>query len=272
MLGIKTRVGILGLLTMMVVGAFASSSAQAQGPVWYHRTSPGCGCQAKISAKEPEYMAGGGGKQKLRGTIGGTAFEITAGQAQIKAEIYNNNLQAQTKIQISYHELKLANPNFPNCVVTVGTGNVIKVYGHQMWKWDGTSTQLHEQPVQQQRPDWVFLPTEPQQEATELPNNNTFTTIKLTGAECGILAGTYPVKGSVAAAITPPNLGEWGFNETQKIWPTSQKQHFFNGKENIGAETKLTFGGTAAELEGEFSTKTIGRQQNAPQEIAHFEQ
>jgi len=230
-----------------------------------------CGCAMKISPQEPEFVAGGGGEQILKGKIGGTVVEIVAGQAQVKGEIYNNALQAQTKIQIGYHELRLAKPNFPNCVVTVGVGNVIKVYGHQMWKWDGSSTQLHEQPQQQQRPDWVFLPTEPQQGAIELPNSNTFTTITLKGAECGVLASTVSVKGSVAAAITPPNLGEWGFTETQKVWPTNQLQHFFNGKENVGVETKLTLGGEPAVLEGTFSTKTIGRQQNAPQEIAHLE-
>ncbi len=98
-----------------------------------------------------------------------------------------------------------------------------------------------------------------------------FTTITLKGAECGVLAGTVTVKGSVAAAKEPVNVGEWDVSETIKIWETKQKQHFWNGIENIGQETRLTFNATEASLSGTIKMETSGRQQLERQQIAVFE-
>lgn len=276
MLAIKPRVWLLGMLGMLLVGSFATASAEAQGPFFYHRKANSQQIKGvKISAQAPELIAGSGGEEKLVGNVG-VEIEIKSKQVQIKGEIYNNALQGQAKIQITYIEPVVVKP--ANCLVTVGVANTIKVYGHQAWTWDGTEGQRTEQPQEHQKPDWIFLPTELQQGATELPAQ-TFTELKFSkkpGVECpALLTGTpQRVKGSLAAAIEPPNVGEWAITETQKFLPNGTKQHFWNGKENIGAKTQLTIGGSTNEatLSGETEAKVLPRQvTQEQQEIAHYE-
>jgi hypothetical protein len=276
-LGIKLRAGLLGLAALLLVGSYAATTASAQGPFFYHRALQGSGNGVKVSEKEPENVEGtspvGEKKVVLSGKLLSIAVEIVAASVEVKGNVYNNALQGQTKDLLTYVEPELVKPAASNCVVTIGTNNMVKLFGHQAWKWNGTEAQLHEQPQAEQKPDWIFLPAELQQGAEELPKELTFVTITLSkgsGGTCA-LAGTFPVKGSSAVAVEPPNVGEWGTAETQKVLPNGQKQHFWNGTKNVGVETKLVLGTEPTELKQQTKVKTLGRQGGAPQELAHFE-
>ncbi len=266
MLGIiKMRAGLLGVLALMLLGAFSAAPALAEGgPYCHHRPLGGEGEGELIKEATPEQIFGEGGLQKLEG--GGVTVESE--KAQVKGVIYNNPDQCQVKIEIQYQNPKTASPH---CHVVVGTNNIVKIYGHQVWKWNGEPKQLEPAEQKNQVRDWLFLPKELQQGANGLPAASTFAIVTFTseGGTC-LLAGKDPVEGSVTAEAVPYQLGVWRTTEEQNVAGGAGKQHFWNGTAFKGFETGLTFLG-AAKLEGKFSVKTIGRQQNAPQELAYFE-
>ena len=139
---LKLRAGLLGLLAMLVVGSFAAASASAQGPFWYHRPLNGQGKGVKLSGQEPEEVRGSGGEATLEGEVTGVgAVEISASQVQVKGIIYNNDQQGQAKLEIAYAQPRLVKPSLANCNVTVGPKNVVKVFGHLAWTWNGTTEQ-----------------------------------------------------------------------------------------------------------------------------------
>ncbi|HEY7952526.1 MAG TPA: hypothetical protein VID70_06010, partial [Solirubrobacteraceae bacterium] len=73
MLGLKSRVGLLGMLALLLIGSYAAASAEAnQGPFWYHRNSEAEGNGVKLSAAAPEEIRGGGGEVTLEAKLGGT--------------------------------------------------------------------------------------------------------------------------------------------------------------------------------------------------------
>ncbi len=272
---IKPRAWLLGMLAMLLVGSFATASAEAQGPFWYHRKANSQQVKGvKISGQNPEVVQGQGTEQKLKSKISNIAVEIVSKQLQVKGIIYNNSQQGQAKLTLVYIEPELVQPEGNKCKVTVGEQNTVKIYGHQAWTWDGTTTQLEKQKQQpEQKPDWIFLPGEIQQEATELPKSQ-FTNITITnGAEaCGLLVGKYEVTGAASAEVEPPNENEWGTTETQKIIEKGAKQHFDNGKKNVGVTPELKLKGVEAFLSGTVKVKVLPNPQTGEQqEIAHYE-
>ena len=54
------------------------------------------------------------------------------------------------------------------CTATVGQqnqfNNAVQFKGHLAWKWNGTKTQLEEQPQKEQKWDIVFTQVEPQEQ------------------------------------------------------------------------------------------------------------
>lgn len=270
---LKLRAGLLGLLAMLLVGSFAAASAEAAGPFWYHRAKGETGKGVKLSGQEPEEVRGGGPEVILSGKLIETPVEITSRQIQVKGIIYNNALQGQAKLELAYSQPKLIKPAFKECLVVIGSKNVVKVYGHQAWTWNGEPKQLEEQKQEAQKPDWIFLGQELQQGATSLPKGVPFTNITMQsapGEKCP-LAGQFEVTGSVAASITPESAGTFSTEQTQTVLANGALQHFWNGKENIGVKTELVFGGVAATLKQKTTTSTFGRQGGAPQEVALFE-
>jgi hypothetical protein len=274
-LGIKLRAGLLGLLAMLLLGSYAAAPAFAEGgPFCHHRPLKGEGEGDRIKAQTPEQVLGEGREQFLVGKLGTTEITIKALSAQVKGIIYNNEDQCQTKVEIQYHELSVI--NFPGCIVKLNSNNIVKLFGHQVWKWNGTKEQLVENPQAHQVRDWLFLPTELQQGATGLPTPaGTYTNITFrnrSGKEGCILASVQnPVTGSATVQALPYQLGTWNTTEEQIATGGEGKQHFWNGKEFIGFETGLFFAAEPAKYEGSFNIKTTGRQQEAPQEIAYFE-
>jgi hypothetical protein len=259
----QIRAIVLGTLTVVAVGSFAASAPAEPGPFWHHRNVGEPGKGLKIDQPKDEQFQGKGGRQILSSEIGTTHIEIESPLVQIKGRIYNTALQGQIKVQIKYHFPKLINPELKGCEAKIGTNNEVEALGHLAWKWNGEKKQLEEQPQKEQKPDIIFTAAEIAEGATELPKA-TFTTITLKGTPCGVLAGTFNVTGSIGALIEPTQLETWS-TQLKVRTPGWKQQHFWNGKEFIGATPSLLFGKAAASLEGEFEAHAD------EQEIAIFE-
>ncbi len=266
----RTKAIALAFLALLAAGSLGASTANAfPGPFWHHRPAGGKGEGEKIEAKSPEEFQGNGGTQILNGTLAGTSIEITAEAVQAKGIIYNNALQGQIKVLLVYHHPKLVKPELKECEVKVGTNNeVSSVFGHLMWKWDGSQKQLKQTESQKklgQRVDGVALPIELKEGSSELPKG-TFTTFTLSGAGCGVLAGTFEVKESQSVILTPENLEEWKTSLTT-TFPGWKDQHWWNGTGVASTQAiGLTFGGNSLTLTGSINSEVVGGQ-----EIAIFE-
>jgi hypothetical protein len=249
----KARVLWLGLLAMVLVGAFASAPAYAGGPFWYH-SNDGGKTQAKISSQSPETFKGKGGVQILKGTLNKekpTEVELESENVEAEGEIYNTQLQGQVKIILKYATPKLLKPELKECKVSLGQVNTVRLYAELAWTWDGTPGQLTIQPqFPTQLPDLIFLPVAQQQGAETLPSAS-FTTITFSGSGCGVLIGTFKVEGSEVGAPTPKNIGEWSKELNIKTAEGTFLQHFWNGKKYVGVKVGLLFGGNPASLIGE---------------------
>jgi hypothetical protein len=247
---------LLSLLALALTGAFAVSSAHAEGgPFWHERPEGGKGEGTLLTGEGPQFQ-GSGGVQTFSGEIAGTPIEIQAKEQQTKGQIYNTSTQAQSKITFKIHNPALIKPVLSGCAAEVGKGNEVKFFGDAEWKWNGEKKQLEEKPQRAQTVDGVGLPVELTAGATELPKG-IFTSVTLKGSGCGLLAGTFNVAGSTTGAPTPGTLGTWAKKETTK-YPGFPLQHFWNGKEFIGVEPSLTFAGNPAVIKGE-GTVTFDR-------------
>jgi hypothetical protein len=132
-----------------------------------------------------------------------------------------------------------------------------------MWKWSGEKNQLEQLKNTTQKPNLVLTSAEIPDGAAELPASSL--TFKL-GAGCGVLSGSYTMEGAETAIPSLANLEEWnkkGF--AMRTREGEYLQHFWNGRENIGAKTGLSFGGNPASFTGQAEIKP------EHQEIAIFE-
>jgi hypothetical protein len=260
---------MLALLAAMLAGAVMAATASAEpGPFWHHRAIGGEGDGAKIEPGKPENFSGEGGKQTLKGFLlaESTPIEITSEGSQVKGAIFNNASQGQIKLEVVYKQPKLVIPPGTTCVVAVGNNNVVQVKGHLMWKWDGTTAQLTEQPQLKQKWDIGFTAVEPQQGETEL-KRGAFTVVTLSGTGC-LLSGSHAVEGSEVGIPDLSQLKTWSRSLEVRTVEHSQakaKQHFWDGTEFQGTHLGLTFTGFPASYIGQ--TKVKAEQQ----EIAVFE-
>src|SRR4029077_3578452 len=150
-LGFRLRAGLLGLVAVPLVGSLMSAPASANpGPFCYHRTVGSEGKGEKIKAETPEGFRGEGELQKIKSKLAGLAIQINGEHVQVKGILYNNALQCQTKLESAAQEAKLDEPKIAGCVVKRGENNIVKGDSHVSWKWDGTKTQLEEQPQKNQ--------------------------------------------------------------------------------------------------------------------------
>jgi hypothetical protein len=263
---------------MLLVGMFAAAVAEAnQGPFWYHRGLNGQGKGVKISGQQGgtpfEEVRGGGGTATLEGTLGGAPITIRSSQVQVKGIVYNNALQGQAKLEFAYAQPEIVGEP-GNCVVTIGNKNVVKVFGHLVWTWDNTAAQLKEQPVQKQKPAWLFTGQELQQGATTVPTNIAFTTITIgnaPGHTCLLFTPARAVEGSVVASVKPEQLGAFSTSQAAEARPNGTLQHFWNGKENIGFESGLKFANATAKLQQSATVAAFGTQGGAAQELGIWE-
>jgi hypothetical protein len=285
---------MLGLLAVMLVGSAMVATASAEpGPFWHHRAIGGKGVGEKIEPKAPENFSGTGGKQTLTGTVSGVAIEIVSPSAQIKGAIFNGPHQGQLKVEIIYSQPQLVKPALSECIPTINTNNIAVVKGHLAWKWNGSQSQLEEQPQLNQKPDIIFTNVEPQRQepfkVLDYRTVGTFATISLSG-KCGVLGGlgALPVSGSEVALPNKPGLEEWStelgirtipsgtlsgtIGKEEKFEKEGFLQHIWVGggtKEATegfqGIVAGLTFASNPANLVGQFTATS------AQQEVAVFE-
>jgi len=285
----RLRAGLLGVLALLLLGTFSATPAFAEGGPYCHHREVGEKTEGtRITEAEPEEIAGHSvGEQRFKTKILGIPFTIGAKQAQIKGIIYNNADQCQTKVAIVFETFQIVEggKSLEACEVKINNNNIIKLNGHQAWKWSGEKKQLEEKSQAGQHRDWIFLPSELQQGATGLPNPETgpaFASIRigpgatgcpLNGTEQFLVRGSTTVAGFAAQkGKENQNLGEWGKAEELVATGGEGAQHFWNGKQFIGVQTKLTFGIEPAKSIGKREVNTIGRQgKTPPQEIAYFE-
>jgi hypothetical protein len=235
----KSRTLLLGLLACVLMGSVAADAAYAEaGPFFLTRGVGSEGSGEKLSETNPGEVYGEGGEQALKSTIAGTAIEITAKSAQDKGIIYNNALQGQVKILAAYSGLKLAKPELKECTPKMGSKNEIKTEGHLAWKWNGEKSQLEESSPKVQKPGIIFTSAPIAEGQTKLSEGR-FTEVILSGSGCGVLAGTFPVTGSLSMTIKPANVGEWTTGLGSAA-PGSKQVHFWNAKEFVGAEAGLS--------------------------------
>jgi hypothetical protein len=265
----RVRVLVLGLLALLMVGAYASATASA-GPFWHHREVAGSD-QGKIEPQTPETFTGTGGQQEFKAQVGTTPFVLRSPGVKIKGTVWNNNLQGQIKLELKYPPITIVSPTLAGCQAEAftqpGGHNVVFAEGHLGYTWDGTTAQLKEQPIVNQKPDVIIVPpgTQIQQGATGLPKGS-FAELKFAPtASCGALAGVFKVGGSTIGSLTPEHLGEWSTKLLVKTPEGTAKQHFWNGKAWVGVETGLVFASNPTSLIGEDTTTA------AKQEIAIFE-
>jgi hypothetical protein len=275
-LGVKLRAGLLGLVAMLVLGALSAAPAFAVGgPFCHHRAVGAEGEGTKITEAAPEGLEGKGGEQKLVGKILGIETEITSKGVEVKGIVYNNALQCQLKLELKYIEPKLE--KIKGCEVKVGINNTVKLFGHQDWKWNGTKEQLEEKPQAKQFREWLFIPVELKEGFTEIPKGPYVNIIisKLGGAACSLAEKEptqFPVTESAGGeSIENTGLNKWGTKETISIKKGEIQQHDWNGKEFVGFTSGLFFAGNKASYTGETTTKTVGFQGGAAQEVGYFE-
>lgn len=243
----KARVLLLSLVALLLVGLSTAGVAYAEaGPFFFGREAGSKGEGEKLSESKPVEVVGEGSEQIIKGTISATPIEIVSKSVQEKGIFYNNALQGQVKLLLINHEPKLVKPALSGCEVKFGTNNEVKVEGHLAWKWNGEKKQLEESPPVGQSPGLIFTPAPIEAGATKLPEG-TFTEITLSGSGCGVLAGKFAIKGSLAATPKPVNVKEWTSTPTA-TFPGWKQEHFWNGKESIGATPGLVFAGNSAEM------------------------
>jgi hypothetical protein len=265
MLRSRAKAALLGVLALLLASSFAAATAHAAaGPFAYHRAIGEKGNGVKISEKSPEPFQGEGGEQRQKAKLAGTEVEGIAESVQAKGIIYNNNLQGQLKVELKFHGVRATKPNLPECKITIGTNDAVKVVGHLAWKWNGTEKQLAEQPQSTQGPTGVGLATEISQGATEIPEPELLA-ITYAGSGCGVLIGKYIVKGSETINTKPSKLGEWSKSLSITLSEEKELIHFWNGKTSIGGETHQMLGGEVAKISGESKAEVPS------QEITVFE-
>jgi hypothetical protein len=257
---------------MLLLGLLTAAPALAQGPFWYHRALNGQGKGVKLSAQEPEEVRSVGNEEAgMAGKISGVEIEFITSSLQVKGIIYNNALQGQAKLAYVYGQPTLIKPKGTTCKVTVGKNNIIKVFGHQAWTWNGEAAQLQEQPQLNQKPVMILLGQELQQGAQGLPTNVPLFTVSFSGAGCVLAGAVGTVTGSIIeAVIAPANLGEYRTQLAYGSRANGTKAHFWNGTSNIGVESQLKFNNETAVFVQAQNVNTFGRQGNAAQEVALF--
>jgi hypothetical protein len=271
-LGIKLKAEWLGLMAVLLLGAWWVTSANAMGPFYYHRTIGSTVKGVKIAESAPETVEGKGGEQKLKGKIGGQELEIESANVQVKGEIYNTGVQAQAKLKLVYSTPKLVNPNDPNCEVKVGPENTVHIEVWLVWKWNGTQAQLKNRQSQHKLGQVVdgiafarqhhFTAAEEESKEIELPTTEEFTEIVFAKSiiNCGFFSGqSGKVTGADPITVRKPgNLEEFSKAATFISEGSSVKlgQHICfkplspecTGFKFVGLE----FGGAESEYKGEF--------------------
>ena len=209
----KARALLLSLVGLLLLGSVVAGAAHAEaGPFLGDRV---IGEKAKEVSDLPEEIQGEGGEQILTSTVAGEKLAVSFKGVQVKGVVYNNSLSGQAELELKFSEPKLQKPEIKGCEVKIGeNNNTVKILGHMAWKWNGEKAQLQEKGQRpKQKADWIFLPTELEEEAKELPKG-VVAAIKF--SKCGVLTGTSNLDGSETGEIKPEAEEEWSATQTDK--------------------------------------------------------
>jgi hypothetical protein len=274
-MGYKVRLVLGGLIALLAVSSIISVSASAgPGPFWLQKKVNDC-CSAgwKITAQSPEKFQGKSGRSILKAKVNGVPFlEIICNKGRSGGIIYNNGLQGQMKISVSFTECVVV--SLKGC--TVAEPIQFNANGHLMWKWNGTTAQLNERPQEKQVPDLLFYGGEIQQGTKALEEGKELVGLKISGEACAVKE-TFVVKGFESADATP-----WTMQFKNQIGPQTEfaerlfigftpgphEQHFWNGEEQIGLVTSFHLGVEPFSLTNQDELGPFYTQKNEQQKIA----
>lgn len=177
MLRIKMRAGVLALLALFIVSGIAASASSAAGPYWHVASS----------------RLGQGQVRQLKLQLKGTAVLSASFSAESKVTVVCNSSvsegatiegqgerQGQGKGRITFTSCKVTKPTSGCTVVEPITTAQVKSH---LVTYAGTQAKYAE----------LFEPTE----------GKTYVTLKFVGSGCGVVVGSQPVTGTVAAEVLP---------------------------------------------------------------------
>jgi hypothetical protein len=258
----KVRLLVLGLLSVMVFGAFASTALAGPGPYWHHRAEGGKGEGEKIEQKEPESYSGSVTQSEFIGKIGGNELKLK-GEAQVSGGVWNAPDQGQAKIQVKFFNV-VAN-GIAGCTAEVKVPQDYNV--HLMWKYRGNAKELENKPQVEQGQEWdgLVLPQQSKLSPKGPEGKNIFAIIKM-GSKCGVLSG---LGGNVEGftGFSAPQLPVGSFSKAPiLVFPGGiLEQHFWNGQRFEPIIAELTFNNELAKF---FSQGPVKFQK---QEVGVFE-
>jgi hypothetical protein len=275
-MGYKLRLVLGGLIALLAVSSIISVSASAgPGPFWLQKkVNDNSSAGWKIAAQSPEKFQGKSGKAVLKSKILGIAIEIICNKDRSGGIIYNNGLQGQMKISVSFTECTIV--GLAKCKVNEPIQ--FNANGHLMWKWNGTTAQLNERPQEKQVPDLLFYHGEIQQGTKALEEGAEFVTIRIGGEGCAVKeAEAFVAKGYESADVTP-----WTMQFANQMGPQTEfvdrlflgfapgphEQHFWNGQEQVPLVTELHLGVEKATFTNQAELGPFYTQNNEQQKIA----
>jgi len=267
----KARLLVLGLLSMMVFGAFASTAAAEPGPWWHHREVGNQLKGMKIEKQSPETFEGKGEGTELTTKVGNEEIKLKC-NIKAKGSVWNEPAQGQGEVTPIYENCE--SNNIVGCKATVvaeGTPQTI----HLIWKYKGNAKELENKPQQQQQgqewdgvifPSGVAFVLNKAGTELELSKKSSFAEIKFAATGCKLLNSlSGKAEGSVAFSSLylnefskEPTLNFPGGKPWQHAWWQAVGQF-------VPFTASLTFRETEAKFSGQLPIKF------AKQEVGVFE-
>jgi hypothetical protein len=270
----RFKLTLAGLVALLVAGfVFSTSALAGPGPFWYQKKVGSSGSGIKISERSPETFTAKSGKSTLIGLAGGSNPEVVCAEDKSTGVIYNNSLQGQGKIAVSFEKCKT---NLPECEVNEPIQ--FKSNLHLAWKYQGKEEELGKgkqlkQQALGQVPDLLFYTGEIKQGTKSLEELKFVElSFKKNGkGTCGQVGIPLTAKGYESATITPEGIEHFSPTASIGFTPGPHEQHFWNGEEQIPLTTKLKLAENNATFESQDEISSYLTQQGASQEVAIFE-
>jgi hypothetical protein len=267
----RTKVMLLSLLAITVLGSVASTTASAvlQGPWWRHPEALGSQKQVKWPMNEEHpIISENEGAFVLKGELLLMKVTIECQKVENKGNIWNGAHQGEDQAEVAFSECSLTSPiKCANVEVSKP-----KVYTELMWKYRGETKELTEAGGQQKIFD-VFAPTEVPKKNEAGEWRSKFVTITIPAA-CKPFGGEYNVeaagtKTTFVDQFQEPHEIVWGTaaqvepqNEDVRTaflkWSLPNVTKLHHQETEIIA--KLMFGNKPAELQGRIKIKLVSEE------------
>ncbi len=267
----KVRLILAGLVALLALSSILPAASLAGGgPFWRQRKAAAEGNGVKISEQSPVKFQAKSGRSILSGTVGTTATKIECAEDRAGGILYNNSLQGQGKIIVSFFG---CTTELPKCKVVEPI--VFKANLHLVWKWQGLAKELEGQKQTEagQVPDLLFYTGEIAQGTTTLEEKE-FVKIELkknTEGSCLEEGVPLEAKGYESATLTPEGVEHWTTKTSIGFTPGPHEQHFWNGTTQVSLITSLMFDSKPATFTSQDETGPFLTQKNEQQEVSVFE-